>query len=199
MVKRRSNLLTPALFSLAALGAVVFWRSPSQTPSVNVAVESSPTPEAVTTGIAADGKISLTLNEKAAGEKTAWTLATKDKNGAVRQIWSETLPAGVTFSIPGNAVSPDDKYLFIQETLPGKTLYLVFSVDGKPLKKDLPLIEFTEAFAVKYPNLKITEATGWAAPTLIVFNTDKAEGGTGPSFWFDILSQSFIQLTNRFN
>lgn len=199
MVKRRSNLLIPTLVLLAVLGGWFFWRPKLQTPSVNVATEPSPNPEVTTTGIAADGTISLTLNQKPTGNKNMWSLIIKDKNNPQKTIWSESLPDSVSFSIPLNAVSPDNKSLFIRETAPGKTLYLVFFTSGKPINKDSQLIEFTDLFAAKYPDLQITEATGWAAPTLIVFNTNQADGHPGPSFWFDIVSLSFIQLSNRFN
>jgi hypothetical protein len=98
-----------------------------------------------------------------------------------------------------NTVSPDNKYFFIKETVPGKTLYLVFSADGKPITKESHYVEFAEKFSARYPDLKITEATGWGGMNLIVFNTDKADGGSGPSFWFEVPNGSFIQLSNRFN
>lgn len=199
MVRRRSNLLVPTLVLLAVLGGWFFWRPRLQTPSVNVATEPSPSPEVTTTGIAADGQLSLTLNQKPTGDKNIWSLIIKDKNGAGKTIWTESLPESVGFSIQFNAVSPDNKYLFIRETAPGKTLYLVFQTSGKPINKDSKLVEFTDLFAAKYPNLQITEATGWAAPALIVFNTNQADGRPGPSFWFDVVSLSFIQLSNRFN
>jgi hypothetical protein len=198
MAKHRSNLTLPALLSIAALGAMLVWRSSGQTASIEVLTEPSPSPELTTTGTASDGKISLSLNQKPAGDNTTWTLTLSDKNSN-HKIWSETLPTIVSFSIPKNAVSPDNKYLFIREVTPDKTLYLVFTTSGKPMTKDSQYVEFADLFSAKYPNLKITEATGWGGLNLIVFNTDKVEGGTGPSFWFEIPSQSFIQLSNRFN
>ena len=56
-----------------------------------------------------------------------------------------------------------------------------------------------ELFAQKYADYKITDVTGWAAPTLLVVNTDKLDGTVGPSFWFDVASLSFTRLSTRFN
>ena len=64
---------------------------------------------------------------------------------------------------------------------------------------ETPTIEFAELFESKYPEYKITAVTGWGGLNLIVINTDKIDGGTGPSFWFDLSGHSFIRLSNRFN
>src|SRR3972149_5869304 len=58
------------------------------------------------------------------------------------------------------------------------------TTSGEPLSQDSETIEFAELFETKYPDYKITAVTGWGGINLIVFNTDKINGGTGPSFWF---------------
>lgn len=192
MAKPRPSPLLPIFISALILAGVIIWGSGQQPAQVQVISE--PSPETATTGQSADGKILLSLSQKPAQDKIFWRLTANQKT-----IWSETRPAGVEFSLPGNSVSPDNRYLFFQETMPGKTLYWVLSSDGTPLTKDDRAVEFTGLFAPQHSDLKITEATGWAAPNLIIINTDKADASQGPSFWFDLSSQSFIQLTNRFN
>ena len=74
----------------------------------------------------------------------------------------------------------------------------MLTVSGKPIIPETQTIEFTKLFESEYPEYIITEVTGWGGINLIVFNTDKVEGGIGPSFWYDVASRSFIRLSNRF-
>lgn len=199
MVKRRSNLILPLIIAVAALGALVFWRSTPQPAPIQVASEPSPSPELILSGQSADGKVNLKISRKQGAETSTWTLTANREKEAAKRIWTATLANNIMVSIPLNTVSPDNKYLFLRQAETGKTNYLVLSTTGELLSPDSPAIEFAELFASKQPNYKITEVTGWAAPTLIVVNTDKITGGTGPSFWFDLASRSFIQLSNRFD
>ena len=70
---------------------------------------------------------------------------------------------------------------------------------GNPIKTDLQNTEVFALFSAKYPDLKVTDVTGWASNNLLVINTDKVSGEVGPSFWFELPSQGFIQLSERFN
>ena len=49
------------------------------------------------------------------------------------------------------------------------------------------------------PDYNIDEATGWGGLSLIVINTKKVNGGEGPSFWVDVPSGKFTQLSSHFN
>jgi len=183
------------LISLAVLGGLIIWRYKPQPAPINIiTTEPSPSPELTSTGQSSDGKIALTLIEKPEVDQSLWTLIVQEK-----KIWSKTLNNQTTLSLPFNTVSPDNQYLFLKQTDTYNTRYLILTTNGESLTKDIQILEFTSLFETKYPDLKITDATGWAAPTLIVFNTDKKKGGLGPSFWFDLSNQSFIQLSNRFN
>jgi hypothetical protein len=87
----------------------------------------------------------------------------------------------------------------LKETNSAQTSYFVLTTSGAPVTKDAQTLDILSLFTAKYPNYTITDATGWAGPTLVVINTNKSDGGIGPSFWFDAGSQSFIQLSTRFN
>ena len=199
MVKRRSKSLLPIIIAVAAIGGLILWRQAPQPATINVIAEASPNPESVQTGESSDGKITLEMNGKKGTETTTWSLTASQEGAVAKRIWSEALPHDTTMSIPFNAVSPDYKYLFLKQQGPDKTRYLVLTTSGAPLTQESPTIEFAESFGAKYPEYKITEATGWGGTNLIVFNTDKIDGGTGPSFWFDLSGHSFIRLSNRFN
>ncbi len=147
-----------------------------------------------------DGSHTLTLKEEKGKSATTYTLLiTSQKDNSQKQIFTKTLEDGNSISIPFNTFSPDDAYVFIKETTKNGTNYLALTSSGTPITKDNPVINFSDLFAAKHPNYKITEATGWASPTLIVINTNNLDGTPGLSFWFEVPTQAFIQLSTRFN
>jgi hypothetical protein len=77
--------------------------------------------------------------------------------------------------------------------------YFVLSTTVSPNSLNTPIAEITELFIAKFPDYKITDVTGWGGVNLIIFNTEKASGGTGPSFWFEVPGGGFIRLSTKFN
>ena len=199
MVKRPAKSILPLILAAAVIGALLLWLKVPQTAPIQVVTEPSPVPSLVQTAQAADGKISLELNQKQGAETTTWSLTAAQPGAAAKRIWSEALPHDTTVSIPFNAVSPDNKFLFLKQAGPDKTRYLALTTGGEPLAQDSPTVEFAGLFEAKHPDYQITAVTGWGGINLIVFNTDKINGGTGPSFWFDLSGHSFIRLSNRFD
>lgn len=141
-----------------------------------------------------DGKASLTVKERKDGVSTLWTVMV-DNN----VVFSESLPDNVSVYVPFNTFSPDDKYIFLKEVSNGNDTYIVLTTSGKPILVSGEDLEISKYFYGRYADYKITDVTGWAAPTLIVVNADKVDGGESPSFWFDVSSKSFTQLSTRFN
>ncbi len=147
-----------------------------------------------------DGSHTLTLKEEKGKSATTYTLLiTSQKDNSQKQIFAKTLEEGSSISIPFNTFSPDDAYVFFKETGKNGTSYTVLKSSGEPLTRENSVINFSDLFRAKYPDYKITEATGWASPTLIIINTDKPDGTPGPSFWFEVPTQAIIQLSTRFN
>ena len=147
-----------------------------------------------------DGKWNLTMKEVKNKEGKTYTFSIVDEsNGNSKEIYTKTVSTEATMSIPLNTFSPDDKYVFVKEVGPTDTSYFVMTTTGVEIAKDTQTFEIVSLFAEKHPNYKIIDATGWGGMNLIVFNTDKVSGGIGPSFWFEVPSKSFIQLSNRFN
>jgi hypothetical protein len=198
MVKRRAKSLLPIIIAVAVIGGLMFWRQSPRPAAIDVIALPSPSPESILSSQSSDGKIALTLGQKKGTDTTTWSLTVSQSGALAKKIWSAALPHDTTFSIPFNAVSPDNKYLFLKQTEPDKTRYLVLSTSGAPISQDSQTIEFAGLFESKYPEYKITAVTGWGGLNLIVINTDKIKGGTGPSFWFDLSGHSFIQLSTRF-
>lgn len=154
----------------------------------------TPNPSNITKITSPDGKMILTVKEKKTDSGNIWTLSIEGKD-----ILSKNLPVGTTLSVPFNTFSPDNKYIFLKENSSGGDSYLVLSTGGVSLTKEGQILEFVSLFAQKHSEYKITEATGWGGMNLIVFNTEKTNGGAGPSFWFEVPTHSFIQLSSKFN
>lgn len=104
---------------------------------------------------------------------------------------------GIDLEIPFNTWSPDDKYFFLREKSEQGDEYLVMAASGKHFADDSPSLKVKELFAVFHPEATIVDATGWAAPTLLILNA-KSGTETKMSFWFDISTHQFIRLSNYF-
>lgn len=110
-------------------------------------------------------------------------------------VFARTLTNGETMSIPFNAWSPDNKNVFVKES--NGDYFVISSAVSTDLNSisDVNPVTF---FNNKYPSYKLTDITGWAAPTLLVLNINN-DASTPISMWFDIQSKSFIPLAVRFN
>lgn len=159
----------------------------------------SPTPSATNTVLAPNGLMTLTVKNEKTASGVNYTISATNKDSSPIQIYSKTEPTGSSLLVPDNTFSPDNKYIFLKETTPTQTYYYALSTDGKPLTKDSQAIEITSLFYAKYTDFKITDMTGWGGITLIVINTNNSDGKIGPSFWFEVPTQAFIRLSNRFN
>jgi len=165
--------------------------SPVKDVSVPPAVPIAQASEAITIG-SPDGKMSLTVKQQREGEMSTFTFTLKDEaTGVWKEIFTKTVPSGVNMSIPDNTFSSDNKYVFLKEEGSDTTSYIVITPSG--------ILDTSGMFEAKYEDFVITDVTGWAGPTLLVINTDKKEGGKGPSFWLDVASKSFIRLSTRFD
>lgn len=165
-----------------------------------VKAEPVPTPEDATQEVVSpDGKWSAILTKKSGLTNSTYTLAIKDlEKSSKKEIYRTTLLDGDNLELPPNTFSPTDKYVFLKKK-GDKTEYIVMKASGEDLVKDQQTIEISSLFYKKYEDYVITDVTGWGGYTLLVVNTDKKEGGTGPSFWLDMSGFSFIRLSTRFN
>lgn len=200
MAKHQGKSSLLLVIGLSVVGGLMFWQFKPQPVPIKTITEPnpSPNPEQILYANSSDGKINLEMKPEKGANTTTWTLTARQGEEAAKTIWWQTLPAETMISIPFNTVSPDNKYMFLKQAGPDKNRYLVLTTSGKPLSSGAQTVEFVELFEAKHPEYIITEATGWGGINLIVFNTDKAGGGAGPSFWFDVSGKSFIQLANRF-
>lgn len=141
----------------------------------------------------ADGKLTLTMkSEKRKSSSSFSFVVTNSDTKNPITIYKIDAPIGTIYSIPFNTFSPSGKYVFIKQSANNVDRYLTISMDGK-------LTDVTAKFYEKYSQYKITDMTGWGGINLLVVNTDKKDGSVGPSFWFNLNTNSFIQLNDRFN
>ncbi len=94
---------------------------------------------------------------------------------------------GTNLTLPNNSWAPNDTYVFLKQTAPTVT-YLAFKTSGEQFAANTPYVDIGVLFAERLPERKLRDATGWDGPGLIHIQSD------GPSFWFDVTSQTFIQL-----
>lgn len=208
-MEKRPSFAILAVLAILTIGLVSVLLARGQQPKVQapnsqgtsnalIAVKANSANE--TTVGSPDGKWSLKMREERGKEDITYTFSVlSSADGSQKEIFRKNVPIGATMAIPPNTFSPDGKYLFLKETEGDLNIYLVLSSTGASLTKDGSTLEISSLFAAKYPDYKITDVTGWGGVGLVVFNVDKKTGGAGPSFWFEVPSGGFIQLSNRFN
>lgn len=135
-----------------------------------------------------DGNMSLTL--------TSNTLfITSKSDGLQKQIFKKN---SFDPEIPYNTWSPDNVYVFLKEKTNTTSDFLVFQSSGGLFSNNLPYLSIQELFVKNIQNYFIEDVTGWAAPNLLIVNTKTNDSDQRISFWFDVPSQSFIQLGTYF-
>jgi len=195
MDKHRSKSLILIFISIAVIGIILakFSTKPPKAASDTqpFPVVEAQTPESTSVD-SPDGKLMLTMKKEKNQDGTIYTFFTTDTaSGIQKDVFTKTVPSEDVISIPDNTFSPDNKYIFLKEESLGQTNYFAVTPAGT--------LDISASFSLKYPKFKITDVTGWGGMTLIVVNTNKEDGSLGPSFWFDVSSKSFIQLSTRFN
>lgn len=155
--------------------------------------------EETSTVISPDGTSKLTMKKLQKDATTTYSFLTRSETGSREQlIFYKTIPFSQSFTIPFNTWSPDNKYVFLKESTPAGDVYYVFNASGESFADNSRFINVSDLFSQKLPDYTVTEMTGWADPYLVIINTKTKDGKQGPSFWFEIPSRSFIQLSTHF-
>jgi hypothetical protein len=215
MDKRQSKIIIVVCFFVSAIIVIFTLRAKPavsvQTPDIPLSTSTPVPPPAIpvveaaqpaelTSVEASDGNMVLNMKQENGKDTVTYTfLMTDETTGIQKEIFTKTEPIGTTLSVPANTFSSDDKYIFLKETGPSATDYFVLTSSGAPINQTSQTLDVSGPFVLKYPNYVITDITGWAGPTLLVVNVNKASGAIGPSFWYDVSSHGFILLSDRFN
>lgn len=201
------------LASIVGLFAVYHFKQTPQMQAVSVIAPlttafatPTPTPAPVpipvvntTSWNSSDGTEELILKTTIAAQKTTYDFTLTNTNTGVSQpFFSQTLPNGDNMSIPFNAFSSDNSYVFLKEVQNNVNHFLVFKTNGTNFANGQQYLDVTALFTNYTTNDTLSDVTGWAGPTLLVINA-KATNGATESFWFDASSSSFIPLANVFD
>jgi hypothetical protein len=143
--------------------------------------------------ISPDGKNTLLMKVEKTRNNSTYSFLASDL-----EIFRKTVDNSVAFSIPANAWSPDNKYVFLKQTAATQSAFFVLSAKLSASEQNEQTANITGLFAQKYPDLKIQDATGWGGVNLVVFNSLKNDGARGSSFWFEMPSHAILQLSTHF-
>ena len=134
-----------------------------------------------------DGKMNLVMKKaKESNGLNSYTFFISDKS-----IFTKRIANTGEMLIPQNSWSPDNKYFFLQENHSGSTDFFVLKVSGGPFLNKEQYISVLPLFEKQVTKYSLSDITGWDSQTLLHVKTN------GPPFWFDVESQSFIQLATR--
>lgn len=162
--------------------------TPSESPVLGIATASQISP---------DGTKNLIMKTTHNNNTTqTYEFKTSDISGSnEKQIYTATVNNNESMSIPFNAWSPDDKYVFI---IKDGNDALVFSASGGPIAIGQTYIDVTGVFGEKIQQYAYSQTTGWASPTLLIINTTKIDNTQGSSYWFEVPGKAVIQLSAQF-
>lgn len=142
-----------------------------------------------------DGTKTLTI-EKRNNFYTIFVTSNSDNKKV--QIFKKEKINSSQLEIPYNTWSPDNFYFFLKEKNAAVDNYLVFQSSGELFLNNLSYLSIQEPFKLSAPSFTIEEVTGWAAPNLIIVNAKQSDSSNKASFWFEVPSQSLIQLGTYF-
>lgn len=140
-------------------------------------------------------KLIMTETQSKNGTKS-YVFKTAGNNGENEHLlYTTTTPTTEGLSLPFNAWSPDNKYVFIQNNN-GDTL--VFKATGEDIIENTQYFDVGDLFNTGNRKDTYKETTGWASPTLLIINTTAPDGTKGSSYWFEVPSKAIIQLSTQF-
>jgi hypothetical protein len=166
--------------------------APTITPTPTVSFQ--PT-TATTSQISSDGTHKVNLKTIHNQDLTN-TYEVSADNGTT--IYTKTLGADETVTIPFNTWEPQNRFFFIQENLSDGPKVLVFNADGSAFGSGEPYLDLTDAYTKLGSNDTYDAATGWAGYNIIVINTKASDGTQGTSYWYELPYGSLIPLATKF-
>lgn len=176
----RSRNISPLVYNVAPAKAPV---SPI---AANIEISSQISPDGTK-------KLEMKITTNPNGTKTYEFRSSNSPTGGSVQIYSD-INSKNTYVIPFNAWSPNNRYVFI---IKNGTDAMVFNANGMPMNDKEEYIDLESVYKTRNYTNSIKEATGWADPNLIIFNTTDKNGQIA-SFWLEISSKAVIPLATRF-
>lgn len=140
-----------------------------------------------------DGKVTLIMQTKTETDgSVTYSFFTQTTDGGNNRLIFTASGMKGEFALSPNAWSPDNAYFFLKQTKNELFNALVFkATEGS----DSYMTELRSIFEKQERDHFMSDVTGWDSPTLMHIKTQKKdEMKKGPSYWFDITGNSFIQL-----
>lgn len=182
------------IFLIIIICVIIFFAKKDTATKVAIQQPNLPQFESQNSG---DGKEVLRLKKHTENGQTTYTFSVSSKaNPIEEELLVKSTTSEITYSIPPNSWSPDNNYVFVKEQTASTSGFYVLPIKSE-VTSNLKELNIAELFTKKYPSLTLIDITGWASATLLILTT-KNEQEKGPSFWFDIPSRSFTQLSTRF-
>lgn len=142
-----------------------------------------------------DGTKKLLLTSETTNDTTMYFVFVVDiETGNQELLWSSTEDVNTKISAPKNAWSPDNKYFYLLDNQQDIPHPYVFNATGQAFTDGEIYLDVFPLFAKRQSTYSITDATGWASETLLYIKTAKGNE-KGPTFWFEIPSRNFLQLS----
>lgn len=158
---------------------------PTPTPSP------TPTPMPVVQNVhSPDG--TMQLIEKQVGATYSFSVDTVPATVA-KPLYAKTVSGKETMAIHLNSWSPDNRLVFLSDTTDATHSAFAFRATAEPFADGVVYRDVAHEFETRNPELKVRDVTGWDAPTLLHVTTNGATG-RGPSFWYDVEGNYFLQL-----
>lgn len=177
------------VFNLPVVSALVT-PTPSDTPT--------PTPQTFTE-VAPNGLKKMTMTVTSGKLTTTYKFSVSNPDGSSpTTIYTTNLPTSESMSIPYNAFSPDNTYVFVQHTMPSGTEALVFQANGTPFSSDSPYYNVTQLYIAHATGNTYDTTTGWASDTLLVILTKNVQGQESTSYWLELPDKALIPLSTQF-
>ena len=136
-----------------------------------------------------------TINKPSVGMTRYLFKASDNKTNITKTIFEAIEDSSITYSIPENAWSPDNKQFFLIKTISNVKDYLVFKADNSNYANGQKFLDIGDYWSKSKFSLNVNDVTGWAGDDLLVFTTSQSNGANGQLFWFVISSNGFLPLS----
>ncbi len=145
-----------------------------------------------------DGTMKVLMEKRTTKENAQiYTFLVSDISGKnKRTLFTKTASVSSTMILSPNSWSPDGKYLFIRENNKDSFTIFVFKASGNAFLEGQQYIDVVPLFTKRKTTDRVSDVTGWDAPGLLHVKTVLDSNVKGPSYWFDISSQVFLQLAS---
>lgn len=147
-----------------------------------------------------DGMVTLVMKVTAENNQThtysffVADISSTSKDTSERLLFTKTVGPKGEMSVSQNTWSPDNKYVFLREKDEnGRLNFLIFKASGETFANAEKYIDVGVLLDQRKTGYLLSNATGWVSPIFLnVTTTDENSAKKGPSYWFDVISRSFL-------